>query len=313
MGQLMVIAAGGNSLIRDEHHQSIPDQYQAALETARQIAGIVERGWKVVLTHGNGPQVGFIQRRSELSLSELPPVPLDDCDAASQGDIGYIFQRALDNEFKKCGLKKQVATVVTQVEVDKDDPAFAHPSKPVGSFMNAQTAELRQKELGWQVMEDAGRGWRRVVPSPAPLRIIELEVIQKLIRAGVLVICAGGGGIPVYENSHGEWVGLEAVIDKDLASSLLATGIHADLLLISTGVEQVALNFNRSDQRWLDTVTLEEAKQYNREGHFLKGSMGPKIQAVIRFLEDGGKKAIITNPENLERALRGETGTHFRL
>jgi carbamate kinase len=311
MSKLVVIAAGGNSLIKDEQHKSIPDQYSAAVETSKHIAGIIKQGWDVVLTHGNGPQVGFIQRRSELALSELPPVPLDDCDAASQGDIGYIFQRALDNEFKKRGIQKQVVTVVTQVLVDKNDPAFANPSKPIGSFMDAAGTEQKRQELNWQIIEDAGRGWRRVVPSPLPKKIVELDAIRELIEAGYLVICVGGGGIPVYENESGELVGVEAVIDKDYAGSLLASSIKADLFLISTGVEKVAIHFNKPEQQWLSSMTLIEAKHYLEEGQFLKGSMGPKIQAIIWYLEKGGPEALITNPENLERALSGETGTRI--
>ena len=312
MAKVAVVAAGGNSLIRDDRHKSIADQCLAAIETCKHLGAMVEQGWEIVLTHGNGPQVGFIQRRSELALTELPPVPLDHCDAASQGDIGYIFQNALYNEFRKRGLKKGVVTLVTQVLVDRDDPAFQHPTKPVGSFMDAVTAKRKRDEDHWQVVEDAGRGWRRVVPSPLPRRIIELEAIVDLIQEGFLVICAGGGGIPVYENDRGELAGLEAVIDKDYAASLLASGLRADLLLIATSVERVALDYNKPSQRWLETITVSEAKRYLSEGYFPEGSMGPKIQAVIWFLEDGGGEALITNPENLERALAGETGTRIK-
>lgn len=311
MSQIAVIAVGGNSLILDEKHKTIADQYNATVETSRHVAGMIEKGWNVVLTHGNGPQVGFILRRSELALHELHPVPLDYCGADSQGAIGYMFQRALRNEFRARGINKQAATIVTQVLVDKNDPAFQNPSKPIGSFMNAEAAARKRAEENWQMVEDAGRGWRRVVPSPLPQKIVERDAIDSLIRAGFVVICSGGGGIPVYEDENGGLVGLEAVIDKDFAGSLLARSVGADLFLISTAVEKVALNFNKPNQQWLDQLTLAEAKKYLAEGHFAKGSMGPKIQAVIWFLEGGGKEALITNPENLERALAGETGTRI--
>lgn len=311
MNKVAVIAVGGNSLILDEKHKTVADQYAATVETSKHVAGMIQAGWNVVLTHGNGPQVGFILRRSELSLHELHLVPLDYCGADTQGAIGYMFQRALHNEFRMRGMEKQAATVVTQVLVDKNDPAFQNPSKPIGSFMSAEQAARKRAEEGWQMVEDAGRGWRRVVPSPLPKVIVEREAIETLIRAGFIVICSGGGGIPVYENEKGELIGLEAVIDKDFAGSLLARSIGADLFLISTAVEKVALNYNKPNQKWLDHLTLAQAKEYLAEGHFHKGSMGPKIQAAIWFLEGGGKEALITNPENLERALNGETGTRI--
>jgi len=315
MSQVAVIAVGGNSLILDEKHKTIADQYNATVETSKHVAGMIEKGWNVVLTHGNGPQVGFILRRSELALHELHPVPLDYCGADSQGAIGYMFQRALRNEFHARGINKQAATIVTQVLVDKNDPAFQNPSKPIGSFMNAEQAARKRAEENWQMVEDAGRGWRRVVPSPLPKEIIERDAIDALIRAGFVVICSGGGGIPVYEDDAGNLLGLEAVIDKDFAGSLLARSIGADLFLISTAVEKVALNFNKPNQQWLDQLTVDEAKKYLAEGHFAKGSMGPKIQAALWFLEGSDKnaQALITNPENLERALNGETGTRITL
>lgn len=309
--KVAVVAVGGNSLIKDKHHKTIPDQYEAVAETARHIAGMIEAGWDVVVTHGNGPQVGFILRRSELSLHELHPVPLDFCGADSQGAIGYMFQMALYNEFRTRGINKHAASVVTQVSVDPDDPAFKAPSKPIGSFMDEATAINHRENEGWSVVEDAGRGWRRVVPSPLPSRIIQREAIEVLLEAGFTVIAVGGGGIPVVENEDGDLVGVEAVIDKDFASALLANSIQADLFVISTAVDQVALNFNKPDQRWLDKITLAEAKRYLAEGHFAQGSMGPKIEAIIGYLEAGGKKALITTPENIERALKGETGTHI--
>lgn len=309
--RVAVVAVGGNSLIKDKDHKTIPDQYQAGAESMAHIAGMIEKGWDVVITHGNGPQVGFILRRSELSLDELHPVPLDYCGADTQGAIGYMFSMALQNEFRKRGIVKEVATVVSQVLVDSNDPAFQNPTKPIGSFMDEVTARDRANQDGWQVVEDAGRGWRRVVPSPIPTRIIQANAIETLVAKGFVVVAVGGGGIPVIEDKDGNIQGVEAVIDKDFASSLLASELHADLFLISTAVEKVALNFNRADQKWLDHVTLDDARRYMEEGHFAKGSMGPKVAAILEYLEAGGKQAIVTNPENIERALDGETGTRF--
>lgn len=309
--KVAVVAVGGNSLIRDKTRRTIPDQYAAASESMNHIANMVEAGWDVVITHGNGPQVGFILRRSELSLHELHPVPLDYCGADTQGAIGYMFQQALYNEFRQRGVAKQAATVVTQVLVDSKDPAFENPTKPIGSFMEQDTAIKHHNQDGWAVVEDAGRGWRQVVPSPFPVKIIQGEAIHTLIQAGFVVIGVGGGGIPVIEDENGDLVGVEAVIDKDFASSLLASTIQADLFLVSTAIEKVALNFNKPDQRWLDQITLTEAKQYLAEGHFAKGSMEPKVQAIIGYLEQGGKEAIVTTPKNISRALAGETGTRF--
>jgi len=306
-----VVAIGGNSLIKDKDHQTVPDQYAAVVETCVHIAGMVSQGWDLVITHGNGPQVGFILRRSELSAHELHTVPLDSCGADTQGAIGYMIQKALYNEFRKRGMAKQAATVVTQVLVDKNDPAYQHPSKPIGSFMSKEAALQHREQEGWAVIEDAGRGWRRVVASPIPQRVIERDAIQTLLDKGFVVVAVGGGGIPVIEDDEGNLLGSEAVIDKDYASSLLANSINADLLLISTAVEKVALNYGKPNQVWLDRMTLAEAKKYLAEGHFAKGSMGPKVQASIWFLERGGKEALITNPENIERALLGKTGTRI--
>lgn len=311
MRKVAVVAIGGNSLIKDPAHQTVPDQYAAAHETCIHIAGMIEQGWDVAIGHGNGPQVGFILRRSELARHELHEVPLDFCGADTQGAIGYMLQQNLYNEFRRRGMKKQAATVVTQVLVDRNDPAFKNPTKPIGSFMSEEDARKRRELEGWDVIEDAGRGWRRVVPSPLPVRVIERDAVKELIDAGFVVITVGGGGIPVIEDEQGNLVGVAAVIDKDYASSLLATSIGADLLLISTAVEKVALNYGKPNQRWLDQMTVAEAKQYMAEGHFAPGSMKPKIEASIWFLERGGKEALITNPENIERALEGKTGTRI--
>ena len=308
----LVIAIGGNSLIPDGDHQTVQDQYAAAAETGDHIAGLVEQGWEVAISHGNGPQVGFILRRSELASNELHEIPLDYCGADTQGAIGYMLQQNLVNDFRQRGIDKSVVTVVTQVEVDASDPAFGKPAKPIGSFMEEDEAMRRRDEEGWDVLEDAGRGWRRVVASPQPMRIVELDVIRNLLDSGVVTIAVGGGGIPVVENADGDLEGIAAVIDKDLASAMLANQVDADLLLISTAVEQVALNFGTPEQRWVDQFTLAEVKQYLEEGgHFAEGSMAPKMRAVVQFLEAGGKEALITDPANLERAMNGETGTRI--
>ena len=312
MTKLAVIAIGGNSLITDKTHQTVEDQYQAAKQTTYHIADMIEQGWDVAIGHGNGPQVGFILRRSEIAAKTegMHEVPLDVCGADSQGAIGYALQQNLQNELYQRDIKKKVVTVITQVLVDKDDPAFQNPSKPIGGFMDEDEAKRRIEEQGWSVVEDAGRGWRRVVASPMPGEIVELETVETLLERGIVTITVGGGGIPVIDPGDGNYHGIAAVIDKDYASSLLAQKINADLFVISTAVEKVAINFGKPEQKWLDKMTVAEAKAYLEEGtHFAKGSMAPKIQAVIWFLENGGKQALITNPENIGHALKGETGT----
>jgi len=309
-GRRAVVAIGGNSLIRDKMHQTVRDQYIAAGETCWHVASMIKDGWNVVIGHGNGPQVGFILRRSELAAHELHEVPLDVCGADSQGAIGYALVQNLESDFRRLGLDRHAVAVVTQVEVAADDPAFAHPTKPIGSFMDEASAAERRERDGWDVVEDAGRGWRRVVASPAPLRIVEEDAIRSLVEAGFVVIAAGGGGIPVVADADGNLSGVAAVIDKDLACALLATRIGAELLMITTAVEQVALDYGTPEQRPVGRMTLAEAKERLAEGrHFAAGSMAPKIEAVIQFLEHGGTTAIITDPGNVERALAGETGT----
>jgi carbamate kinase len=309
--KIAVVAIGGNSLIKDKNNVSVESQYEAAKETSIHIADMIESGWTVAIGHGNGPQVGFILRRSEIAhkVEGMHEVPLDVCGSDSQGAIGYSLQQNLQNVLRKRGIQKSVATVITQVRVDSDDQAFKHPTKPIGTFMEEEEAKQRVKNLGWDVVEDAGRGYRRVVASPLPKEVVELSSVKQLIAAGHIVITVGGGGIPVVMGDDG-LKGVAAVIDKDYASSLLAREIKADLFLISTAVEKVALNFGKSDEKWLDRMTLSEAKAYLAEGkHFAKGSMAPKMQAIIWFLEAGGKQALVTNPENIGRALKGETGT----
>jgi len=312
MGKLAVIAVGGNSLIKDNKNVTVEDQELALRGTAHHIADMIEAGWDLAIGHGNGPQVGFILRRSEIAakVEGMHEVPLDVCGADSQGAIGYEFQQALQNEYQSRGIKKGAATVITQTLVDQTDAAFQNPTKPIGSFMDEAEAKRREKDMGWSIVEDAGRGWRRVVPSPMPKKILELESVKLLLNAGVTVITVGGGGIPVIDQGDGQYEGTAAVIDKDFASSLLAQEIGAELFLIATAVEKVAINFGKPEQKWLDKMTLAEAKQYLAEGiHFAKGSMAPKMQAIVWFLENGGKQALITNPENIGRALNGETGT----
>ncbi|MDD5656078.1 MAG: carbamate kinase [Elusimicrobia bacterium] len=310
MTETAVIAIGGNSLITDKEHQTVPDQYQAAAQTCAHIARAIQAsGLRVVVTHGNGPQVGFILRRSELAARELHMVPLDSCVADTQGALGYHIQRALRNEFRRLGLARTAVTVVTQVLVDADDPAFARPDKPIGSFMTRAAAERRRREDKWDVAEDAGRGWRRVVASPAPKEILELDAVKNLLAGGFVVVAAGGGGIAVVEDGPGNLSGAAAVIDKDLASSLLARRLGAQLLVISTAVERVCLDFGKPDETPLDRLTAAEAGKYMALGHFKAGSMLPKIRAAVEFLEHGGRRAVITDPAHLEGALAGKAGT----
>jgi len=312
MSKRAVVAIGGNSLITDPEHQSVEDQYLAAAETDHHIAALVADGWEVVITHGNGPQIGFILRRSDLAAHELHEVPLDVCGADTQGAIGYVLQQNLLNDFESMDIDKGVVTVVTQVDVDPDDPAFASPSKPIGSFLTEEQAIKRRDEEGWEIAEDADRGWRRVVASPLPKRIVEIDAIRALLDSGFVVIAVGGGGIPVIANKTGALKGVAAVIDKDRASALLANELEADLLLISTSVDQVALDFGKPEQRWVSQMSLDEAKAYLAEGtHFKPGSMAPKIEAVVSFLEGGGREAIITSPQNIKKALMGDTGTRI--
>jgi carbamate kinase len=309
---LAVVAIGGNALIRDPRHESIPDQYEMTQRLALDVAVMIEGGWDVVVTHGNGPQVGYILRRSEISIGEVPPVPMDYAGADIQGAVGYMFVKALGNEFRKRGIDRQPVALVTQVLVDRNDPAFAMPIKPIGSHMAEARAKQLAAQYGWTVREDAGRGWRRVVPSPIPRKIVEIDVIHELARANRVVVACGGGGIPVIDNERGERCGVEAVIDKDLAASLLARQLGAQLFVVSTGVERVAIHFNTPRQQWLGEVSLAELEGYARQGQFPPGSMGPKVEAVLRYLHRCPHgRAIITDPPNLGRALNGETGTHI--
>ena len=306
-----VIAIGGNSLIKDPQHKTVKDQYLATKETCYHITDMIQQGWEVAIGHGNGPQVGFILRRSEIAakVENLHEVPLDACVADTQGALGYALQQNLNNEFYRRKMKKRVATLITQVLVDINDPAFKNPAKPIGGFMDEAEAQSRVANDGWTVVEDAGRGWRRVVASPKPKKIIEISAIKTMLDNGICAITVGGGGIPVVEDENEDLFGVPSVIDKDYACALLAQDINAELFLISTAVEKVYLNFNTPEQKSIDVMTASEARQYIAEGHFAKGSMLPKIEAILWYLDAGGKQAIITNPENIAAALRGETGT----
>ncbi len=309
--KLIVIAIGGNSLIEDAKHVTVASQYEAARKTAAHIVRLASEGHRIVIAHGNGPQVGFILRRAEYSRRILHTVPLDSCVADTQGAIGYNLQMALHNEFARAGMARPVVTVVTQVEVDRDDPSFGNPTKPIGNFMTQDDAEYHRDHDGWNVVEDAGRGYRRVVPSPRPKRIVELDSVRTLLDSGAIVIAAGGGGIPVTISDDGSFSGAEAVIDKDFAASLMATELGADLFVISTAVEQVCLNYGTPQQRSLEHISVDEAKTYIDEGHFAPGSMLPKIQAVVDFIEKSGNTGLITNPANLFDAVHHGKGTRI--
>jgi carbamate kinase len=309
--KIAVVAVGGNALIRDPKKTSLQDQFESVRLTVPYIVDLIQAGYSVAVTHGNGPQVGFLLRKNEISAKEVPPAPLDYIGSNTQGSIGYMFETSLYNEFRRRGMPNRAVALVTETVVDAKDPAFQNPTKPIGSFMDEATARMRHEQDGWTVVEDSGRGWRRVVPSPRPKRIIQESIIRELLEQGETVIAVGGGGVPVAEAENGTISGLEAVIDKDLASSVLASSIGADLFLISTEVEKVALDFTKPSRRWLDRLTIAEAEHYLAEGQFGKGSMEPKVKAVIDYLKNGGKEAIITNSENMSRALRGESGTRF--
>lgn len=306
-----VVAIGGNSLIRDEANPTVAGEIAALEETCTHLGAMLAAGWDIVLTHGNGPQVGFNLLRSELAAHAVPPLPLDVLGAQTQGSIGYLIQQVLGHELRCRGIRKRVATVVTQTVVDPDDPAFHRPTKPIGRFYGKEEAARLQEERSWRMVEDAGRGWRRVVPSPMPVEIVERLIIKGLVHQAIVVIAAGGGGIPVVRRADGRLEGVEAVIDKDLAASLLAQSVGAELLLISTAVPQVAINYGKPNQQDLSSLTLQEARRYLSEGHFPPGSMGPKILAAIRFVEATGAEALVTSPENIERALAGQTGTRI--
>ena len=309
---LVVIAIGGNSLIRDAEHMNVLDQYRTAGETAHYIVPIVEQGYRVLVTHGNGPQVGFILLRSELARDVIHQVPLANCVADTQGSIGLQIAQSLQNEFLHHGVVQPVVSVVTQCVVDENDPSFDAPSKPIGPFMSEEEARQRERVDGWVIGEDsAGRGWRRLVPSPEPLEIVELQAIRTLLDSGTLVIAAGGGGIPVIYKPNGELRPRPAVIDKDAASCLLACELGATHLIISTDIDKVALNFGSDNQVEIDRMTVAECRENLAAGHFAAGSMKPKIESALKFLEQGGEEVIITQPQNLKADLESIYGTHI--
>ncbi|MBW2683476.1 MAG: carbamate kinase [Deltaproteobacteria bacterium] len=311
--KLAFVAIGGNSLVKSKEQQTVEDQHQAIRETIQHVIDLISQGYQVLISHGNGPQVGFIMRRSEVArqATGLHLVPLVNVVADTQGSIGYQIQQAVNNELATQGIAGQCVTIVTQVVVDKADPAFEAPAKPVGEFFQEDQLEDIQREYpDWSLIEDAGRGYRRVVPSPAPCEIVERPVIESLLEAGYHVIAAGGGGIPVVRNGK-DLEGVDAVIDKDLASSLLAGQLGADLLIISTAVKQVALNFGKPDEQLIGTMTVDEAEAYIEQDHFAPGSMLPKIQAALKFLKAGGKEVIITSPEFIKEAVLHGAGTHI--
>lgn len=313
MSKLAVIAVGGNSLIKDKRRTSVQDQYAACLETAQSIVALIKAGYHVVVTHGNGPQVGFVLRRCEISKFELPAIPLDACVSDTQGEIGYLLQKAFHNVLKQEGIKKTVATVVTQVLVDKNDPAFKNPTKPIGTFLKEADARLHEKRDGWKVIEDSGRGYRRVVASPLPIDIIEIDAIRTLVDNDIITIAVGGGGIPVIKNEDGTLKGVEAVIDKDYASGLLARELNADCFIISTAVDRVCLNYGKTDQKELDVITVKEAEELLEQGQFPAGSMLPKIKSLITFAKETKNTAIITSPKKIFSAVKNQDGTRIIL
>jgi carbamate kinase len=311
--RLAVIAVGGNSLILDKSKSNVSDQYDAVCQTTKHIADVIQSGWQVVVTHGNGPQVGFLMLRSEIAREHagLHILPLVSCVADTMGGLGYQIQQALHNELKRRGLPSETVTLITQVVVDSKDPKFQDPDKFVGEFYDEEKAkEVRRDHPEWIMKKDANRGYRRVVPSPTPKDIVEFEAVRSLVNSGFNIIAAGGGGIPVLRKPNGDYEGIDAVIDKDLASRLMANRLGADLLVISTGVPTVMIDYGTPDQKEIRKAGIDELEQYLAEGQFPAGSMGPKIQAAMDFIRNGGREVIITNPENLGRAFRNEAGTH---
>lgn len=307
--KLVLLAIGGNALLKHGEKGSISEQETNANATCDLLLPLLQTKYNLVVTHGNGPQVGNILLRNEISKETVPPMPLDVCVSESEGSMGYFLQQGLLNRMRRSGIRRYVITAITQVVVDPQDPAFQKPTKPIGPFYTEEQAKIMIKEKGWIMIEDAKRGWRRVVPSPKPHKVIQRYMIRDLANAGNIVIALGGGGIPVMKGENHNYEGVEAVIDKDLASANLAAVIKADLFIILTAVSNAYLDFKKPTQKRLEKITLAEAKQYMAEGHFAEGSMGPKMQACINYVEASGQKACITDPEHLEQALRGEAGT----
>lgn len=309
LDKTIVVAIGGNAITKENQKGTLQEKVQNIGNCADNIVELLELGYHIVLTHGNGPQVGNILLRVEAAAHTVPPMPLDVCGAESQGQLGYLIQRTLNNKLKAKGINKEVVTILTQVVVEQTDPAFQNPTKPIGPFYTRQEADQLMMEKDLLFKEDSGRGYRRVVSSPKPVDIVEKDIIKNMVSNGQIVIAAGGGGIPVFRDHRGSLTGVEAVIDKDWASAVLAREIEADCLIILTGVEKVAINFGKPEMQWLSKMTLTEAKRYREDRHFPAGSMGPKIDAVIDFVEKTGKRALITALETIGQALKGETGT----
>jgi carbamate kinase len=307
----VVVAMGGHAFIMPGETGGYEETTKNARLICGQLMTLVERGYNIVITHGNGPQVGHALERTELTRDRVPPMPLDVLVAETEGTLGYFLQRALLNELRRRNLRRYVVTMVTQVSVDHADPAFQKPSKPVGPFLDEATARERAARWGWVIGEEKGRGWRRLVPSPRPVKVIQRHMVRDAARAGHIVVAAGGGGIPVTKSASNDYVGIEAVIDKDLTSAVLATDVGADLLVILTAVDAVYLRFGEPDQLRLGAVTLAECEHFLQEGHFPAGSMGPKVEAIYGFLSRGGKRGLITSPDRLLDALDGKAGTHF--
>jgi carbamate kinase len=307
--KLAVVAFGGNALLRSEDRGTQEEQIARAKQAARWLAEIVRHGYKLIVVHGNGPQVGNILVQAEEASTKIPPQSLDVCVAQTEGSMGFLLQQAIRNRLDSIGLAGDVATILTEVEVDPVDPAFKRPTKPIGPYFTRYRAEALERDLGWTMREEAGRGWRHVVPSPRPLRILNIETIVHMLESAAVVIAAGGGGIPVVRGRDGQWRGVEAVIDKDFSSSLLASELHAEMYVVLTGVAKVAIDFEKPTQRALDRITVSEAQRYLAEGQFPSGSMGPKIEAAIQFVTRGGGQVLITDVEHLRDALAGREGT----
>lgn len=308
---LALVAMGGHAFLQEGEEGTVEQQFRNAERIAELVLTLSERGHDLVITHGNGPQVGSLMRQQELARDEVAAMPLDVLVAMTEGSLGYVLQQGLLNQLRLREMERWVVTMVTQVLVDREDPAFQSPNKPVGPVLSEETAERMRERLGWNVQDDPGRGWRRYVPSPRPGKVLQHRMIREVAREGHIVVAGGGGGIPIRRDPDGRYIGVEAVVDKDLTSSVLATDIGADLLIILTAVPQVYVHFGTPDQRALGAVTLEEIEALQAEGHFPRGSMGPKVEAVIRYLKNGGKRALITDPESLPRAIEGRAGTHF--
>ncbi len=309
---IVLIAMGGHAFMQKDERGTIEDHERNAERIAKLLMIMVQKGYHLVITHGNGPQVGSLLIQNEQCRELVPAMPLDVLVAMTEGSLGYILQQSLLNQLRSLDIKRYVVTVVTQVVVDENDPAFEQPNKPIGPFLTKEEAERRRDEWGWQIREDSVRGgWRRLVPSPRPLKVIQRHMIADAARAGHIVVACGGGGIPIKRDDKGKYAGVEAVIDKDLTSSRLATDVGAALLIILTAEQQVYTDFGKPSQKALSAVTLEEIEKLHEEGHFPPGSMGPKIQAVINFLKEGGRRALITDPDSLPLAIDGRAGTHF--